>query len=651
MGRSITPSVFGSLAAASSSENTIVTLTGRDSFAKGDPVFLDTQLGEVVSANTAPAPEVFSTGIQNRVLQNIVQSGTSYAGSACAAFGDGSYVVFQSMSSLTGDVTHRVVMNHYDPHGTLISQNSTTYSSVNPNDWTILAAPITPDFIAVVFRTSTAGGNLIGRIINNNLAVAQGFNIDLTAGTEPVAITPTSDGFLLTTNNGIFRCKLSDGTSTKVVATVITYVAENMTDGSDCKGKYVSNWGATTPWQARTDMFGISSGGFGSVTAISGGSIRYDRFNSDGTVRGSTTIATGVTGANKTIMAQGTSGNIFWAAHHSGGVTWGIISDAGATVKAATLIATADTVGISTYHLHCIKDANGDFYFTWGSSTGTVLNSNYVGATTGTAKAGFPRTNATLAGPGNRLYRLSTGIFNVMGRTTNMADTKYSFILNDGTLFLNDITLRDCEDNTYSTTGLIAATVYNDKVFMWNPNTPATTGDFTGVLTVIGSGGIVVSGYVTTNYSGATDVTPVIYVDDIDIKVFIGNGVLRFRTSDYSPLGGQNLGLTQYPTTGASRFVVVKVGKTYVLTHSCVAQPWVTSANPWATANILGAEKRSFLGIAVTDSNAGGPVAVMVKGTAQSTWSSVTATFDQTAATPPGNKGAVLGKVAILKGL
>lgn len=485
----------------------------------------------------------------------------------------------------------------------------------------------------------------------------------LASSTIVDTLVGTSDGGILaSTTTGSYKVSAT-GIVTTIYSYSATYTGENHTYGSNAANKYRANTSPNNPGTEDMGYFGISSGGYGLIESVNGNAVSYYQFNADGTARGTvTTLLTGLTSISKLAIAVGGSGNICWMHQHGGGVSWGIVSDSGTIVKAATLIASSDTTAVSGSNslMRLIADANGDFFMVWPSSSMATFNNNYVTASAGTSKSGFPRSDVNSTSPLNcksMLYRLSTGIVHIMpglsagggGWALNV-----SMWSNTGTSIANRKNIVSTPQVGYFLTNTSAFTTFNDTLYGFVPANSQTIRQDTGYFVKIDNAANV--SYAICTNTVPNDVLVTIYVDANDIIAQIGTYIFRARTSDLQILNSYQFTTHTYPGTITARFILNKVGNVYVITYNTTAAEYTSTGvgGLWNTgAYKVKAERSNLVGVAAANSVAGGPVLVQTKGHASTSWNGYgqTAVFDQTANNPAGQKGTLSSGFITLGGI
>jgi hypothetical protein len=633
------------------SNSRFVTVTGTDAFAKGDLVFLDYSLGTVVNRNNAAIPDILTAGSSGLIVQHPVQAGSNSSANAAVVLPDGSQAIF-TISYNNNDLYTRLTSHLYDAVGNLVvTKNRILGSASSPNDFPIMAVhcPASPNRIWVM--TKSAGTTVSAYMMDEKL------NLQLTvvveANSMPHAFAPCTDGGVLTsTANGVYKISTT-GTITTHSSTVTSGSLSLWTNGGDCAKQINTGFSQQYyPFLGPIGFFSISTAGWG-LFRLGSTAITYLRFNADGTLRGTTTVASGLTTASKLDYAVGASGNIFWMVGSSTGTTWGIISDSGTVVKAATLKASSDPfTSLYPFHTNVIPDVNGDFFFTWSSSSGTVLNMDYVGGTTGTSKGSYPQTTTTIATNfgGNKLFRLSTGIIHFWNTgTPNVSTYSMAFISNAGAApVLNGQPILPNSDLSAMLT--FSATVFNDELYCFQPNAATAPSDPACYLfKVLNTGKVGSINHVAGNVS-TYQVMPVLTVDATEIRAHAGASVWRFKTSDLTLLNQYEIG-GLWTSSGNCNLKLSKFGDVVYEVNCVIGGAYSTiGSTPWNIYLRANPKRTVLLGVAASSSLAGSPVLVQTRGLAVTNVKGA-ASFNQLSNVPSGNKGTLSGTVIALEGI
>lgn len=659
MGRFLNSANFGTLTPNASGSSSMVTLTGRDAFARGDIVFIDVASGAAVNMNTTAATNAAAAGFSATTQPAFNPFGTRASCSASVQLADGSYVIFSMAVNSTTDTNQRILVHKYNKNGVLSPgcPRAFVVSVGAGSQYMLMATLLTSGNIALAYSVTTVGTVIIFTP-NGDFIASNGTS----AISQLYAIQATSDGGLLAVGDrGVMKISSTGAVTTPVTWTTGISQADNLTAGNVANARYVNNWSVMGSGIEDLRFFSISSGGWGILVSINNiVQLNYVQFNADGSLRANTAVATGYTNLASPRFAVGASGNIGYIFLASTGTTWGIISDSGTVVKAPTLIASSDTQasGISGHKI--ISDSSGDFLYTWTQSTGTSLGSDYVAAATGTTKSGnFPR-GVPLGATGDSkegglLFKLSTGVgyFAQSNATTLM----YSFFNNTGTSVVAEkpfFTVSSSNTLVRLING-ISAVVFNDNLYFAVVGSPSLTGDVNLLVGRISNTGVMTLAQCVDIMS--TNSRPLIMVEANEITVLSGQNIKRLRTSDLSQIGpaslisnwnGYGIGGTGIPLNVTR---MTKYGKNLVLTYSLGgASSFAQSSNYIEPFVQIKPEDTRLIGVALADSVAGGKVEVQTKGSANCTWS-WSGSFDQTAATPPGNKGSVNQQVIHLAGV
>lgn len=651
MGRSLNSSSLGVADRNASGSNALITLTGRDAFNKGDLVYVDYKSGNVVNLSGTPLSLAVTAGPAADFTAHASANGTAASSSAAVTFANGDYATVVNTWSSTTDTNQRLTISRYSNGGALQQSKTVIVGGSNPAGQGLVACPLQDGigFTIAVRSTTTLVVYIFDRNLNNYVVATIAANIAV------YAIASTSDGgALVYTDTGIWKVSGTGGV-TQPVSFSLFGPAENMTIGSISTRRTATDWSGQVPLQDDTGFFSISSSGLGSIAATSTGASYY-QFNSDGSVRGTATVlVSGITNALALKFARGTSGNIFWILNHLGGSTWGIISDSGTVVKASALIASSDVWNGTNYagYIKCVTDANGDFFFTWSSASGATLNTNWVGATTGTPKSGFPRTDVMPGGTsgGVKTASLSTGVVLLLPTTTSLYFSTFSFFNLAGTLVVNRAGILSGTSSGLDWATLTSIAVYGDVLYGIHSITNGPVNSTQGTLFKITNTGAKTQAdfaYVTPK-----DTVPLLIVNAGDITAYMGNYMLRLRTPDLNQCAFSQFTTVTYPAN-ALTLKVVMAGTTALVCSQCNSGTAVTTTgtpnwNAWFFR--VKPDSTTLVGVATSTSAAGGPVEVQTKGSAYCTAQGAI-TFDQSAASPvAGQKGIINNQIVTLAGI
>lgn len=630
MGRSLnsgTLTTNGGGSAATSS----VSITGTDAFAKGDPVFLDYDSGEVIGLNsthitTALAAGYGSTSVASSLAGTIVKRA-----STIEELGDGTYILAATTWN-SGSGTGLTEVKRFNFQGKLLNSRSLRAYSSDPTAY-IITSLLSTGNIGLVY--STQSNILAWEILTPTLSPLYSGTISVTTA-NPYAIQASNEGgFVLATAYGLFRV-----TGAGVKSDIALNGGANMTVGTVCTNgdDSIDRNKETTINRNNTSFFPISSSGYGIFYYYSN-IVTYHRFNADGSSRGTTSVLTQAT-AHSLKVARATGGNILYMYNRAAGTTyWGIVADAGTTVLAGAALSDSNTSFPSS--VTCAADANDCFFITWQSVTSGTLNMNYVSAT-GTPKATWPKTRTVF----NEVVRLAVtasgvGIFSNSG--TAWAGS-YSYVNNAGTVLINNATIFDLGSTAGATVDQsMSVTSSGGDIYGFYANEGTSTlSVYSAVFKITGTTGALTVGLGSDTsvktYESST------FVSGSEVIVCTSN---YYRVYDKTTLALKNVTtsalapdasyLPKYKVFGRS--VAMFAGFEFMQGNSTSQVMYVTK--PYRTV---------LLGVAATASTAGAKVTVDTKGVFNTTWN-VAQTYDQSGNNPIGNKGSFAGSVVTCLGL
>jgi hypothetical protein len=626
-----TASVLG--AAAVGGAQTQLTLTANVPFELNDLVFVDWKTGETVNLNSVPVSSAFTSGPASQVLASDFPTATARYGTS-AVGADGSLLVLAGASTYVNSTTNALVMAYkFSPKGVLL--------------YKMVIAPIKND--------TSAGGLSAVALSNGNFAIGWTSGASTTPTLHNWAILSPSLKVLYSgqsqtlygigyslhmqpTNNGGFLDLTMLGikyVSATGVATTI-YAADDSNNFFAMQSEINSN-GMTFDDGACASLsnykpVSLSGGGFGYFLGSTKYGLLYVQVNADGTPRGAVVNVTSIAGANPTIqVSRSSTGNILWLLSTGNNCSYGVISDAGAVIKAAAPV----TIWTANYAIGAVSDANGNFLITAGASDSYKMQ--YVTSAglslAGAATSIYP--NSGTLGAYFNLSKLSTGtviVFNVL------YDYYSAFISLTGAVTVTSI----WKSSTGNSGAQAATMILNDTVY--------------GMCTV-GSTSPELTAFSISN-TGAVTITPTF----LSAQVILNSG---FRV--LSDVTGKYL----HVCAGA---VVV----TYDIATLTMIQSFATSANLAAchvryfgggllyggiddngygragpiACGYLKLQPTVLLGVAANSAAKGDLVTVNTKGIfpVSAAWKYSAQLFDQSSNTPPGNSGSINSNMINLKG-
>lgn len=639
MGRSLNS---GTLTAngSGSATSSVVSVTGVDAFAKGDPVFLNYATGDVIKASPTFAPLSLAAGYSSSRLQTTLANPTNGA-STVVVLADGSHVVL-SISHTSGTTTSRIEAFKYSSTGQLLFQKTLFSTTSGVNTCTIVATVLANGNIGLV--STTLSSTLGWWILNPQIDIVYSGSVGSQSFLHSIQAT-SDNGFLYVGANGIRRVTGAGVESASYTFSGYT-PADNNTGGNVASGY---NSESTRYNNTRASFMSISSGGYG-IFMVSTNLVIYYRFNADGSTRGgSATIDTTGTPTHL-VTSVATGGNIGWVSYNStNGTRWGIVADDGTIVLAAATIGSSDISGIGSYKTNLVADTNNCFLLTWSSASGATLNINYV-SSTGTPKSTWPKTTA-LVSNNNKVWLLPTtaGVTVVFCGTT--ADGLNAYQTNTaGTVTLASTLIFNLGGMTSGAAADVwptFATSGSDVYGFYGTSSQATSGIFQ-VLFKVSSAGVITTGLSpdtgSTNLLGKN-----IIITSREIKVTSG---IYVRTYDLTTLGLKNVNATTANLTfNTNDQIKSKMYGDMVLLYGPDNFLGANfSGNGGAVVYRVKQYSTILLGIATSASTAGGKVTIGTKGVFDTTWN-VAQTYDQSGNNPVGNKGSFAGSIATCLGL
>lgn len=639
MGRSLNSGTLTTNGAGGATSS-IVSITGTDAFAKGDPVFLNYSSGDVIKLDSVPPNLALAAGNSSDRIQSSF-SGTNGA-SATVVVGDGG-TVRVSLTYSSGSTNIRLEAFKYNAQGALIATNTLLAASASGiSRYTAVATLLSDGNVGAVL--SSASGQCRWYILDTNANIlfsgtsssAHAFNIQAITG----------GGFIFFTNTGFYRVTGAGVYSTLHTVTSFN-VANNNTNG-DISNEYNSS--AVVAGNVRARFLSISSGGYG-LFVFGTTNLSYYQFNADGSSRTSPVTVDTTGTPSLAVVATATGGNIGWVSYSStDGARWGIVGDNGTIVLAAAGLASSDTSGTGANKANIISDTNNCFFLTWSSASQATLNLNYVSAT-GTAKSTWPKTSGLNSNSSARVHLLKTtaGVAafytnsTIFGLTVYMADTSGTVLTNGVLVFDLGGMAASMRADTWASFAVDGTNIYG----FYGTSASATNGIFNVLFRVNSSGSIL--SVLGTDTSSLGELRGNMVITSNEIKVVAGTFTRVYRLSDMV-FKGVTTAPSNLTYTANESIKSLVLGSTTYLFGTDGFLPSVFTSNGGAIVYRIKHYPTVLLGIAQTASTAGNKVSVGTKGVFNTTWN-VAQTYDQSGNNPVGNKGSFAGSVATCLGL
>lgn len=403
----------------------------------------------------------------------------------------------------------------------------------------------------------------------------------------------------------------------------------------------------------------ISSGGFGVICRLgtSGPNwvYNYARINSDGTVRGSTVqLASFINHAVGTVTwaRAPQSGNICWAERTTGSGDlgyYGVVSDSGTILKASTQL----PAGMATIQqdINITVDSGGSFLISTLDYTSWVCKGLYVDAA-GVTKSGWPKTLYSVAGAGGdfvAFYTLSTMIVVLYSATVSNTNARvaYNTILLDGTVGTSKSFGPIQSATSGNATPYSAAAVKNDKIYGVATSKSSGGAPAWGLFSIDSTGVCLASGTSVSTAAMGSDVAArprVVFEPNGQNFLAILTGYLVVCSLTLEQRSSVQNSLLQGSFT---RYFI----DAYAL-HGFQCYGPTASSSPGAggCAFSIKYKPTTLVGVCSTAGAAGAQFSGKTKGVYNTTFVG-SQTFDQSAASPPGNVGSVNSGLVILKGL
>ncbi|GEM_PF-2122674 len=625
---------------ASVSGATQVTVTASDAFAAGDPVFVDWKTGSINNLNGMFSAAAALTAGPATVYYTAADHATStFAGSTAVTLADGATVLF--VASRDAANNRKLIAYKYSAKGALLAKNqlATQTSSIGA----LIAAVLSNGNIALGYLSASASG--VWLIIGPTMQI---ITSGVSAGASQRHIQPTSNGgFILVHSSGISFISAA-GAVTDIIASTSTDLAIS----DEVNGDQLTHDTPACQGLINYRPAAISAGGYGYI-GYNTTEAYYVAVNADGSLRsGPVTLQSGMGGLADVKYAVSSTGAIMWAASSNLGTGYyGVITDAGVTVKAATALTGIANNGSSGGYLRLVSDTAGGFVLIGGDNTsGTQAWSILCTSSAGAAVAGFPK--ALISGcqfPRFAIARLSTGTVCVYPAAGSYG-LRYTFVNLAGTFAVHGASI-------YSFGGgasdeAISLLTLNDTVY--------------GVATA-GAGGaadaiifyIVTTGALAVATCGL-GISPVptkmlrMLPDPVETGIHVvGSSATQTVVATYGLSLDQGSVYTIANVLADAHIRRYGYGLLFCDTGGTggSSNSFVT-ATPANAAAFVKAKPTVLLGVAAADVAAGGQLAVNTQGTYTClNWRTAGQNFDHSANNPAGNAGSVNNGVIHLKGL